>query len=44
MGHISDTTPRGNRLRYPFCVFEADRSSGRPIRDRRIRVDDREAD
>jgi hypothetical protein len=44
MGHISDTNPRGNRPRYPFYVVELDQGSGRPIRDRRIRVDDREAD
>jgi hypothetical protein len=44
MGHISDGNPRGNRPRYPFYVVEVDQSSGRPIRDRRLRVDDREPD
>ncbi|MBI3695477.1 MAG: exo-alpha-sialidase, partial [Acidobacteria bacterium] len=40
LGNITAENPKGNRPRYPFCVGEVDRDTGRLIRDSLRVVDD----
>jgi hypothetical protein len=39
LGNITPANPRGNRPRYPFCLVELNRKSGRPMRDRVLQID-----
>jgi hypothetical protein len=42
IGHITATSPRGNRPRYPLYAGEVDQRSGRLMRGNLVKIDDRQ--